>query len=146
MYTEKWTYDYMPVLTVYNCNYSGTVRLIIWVISHYQETLAGKGLKALYTLLANTRDCMLKLKTICQLFDEFVGSPLNYACEVWGFGKSKHIERIHLKFRKLLLKVKSSTCNMGIYGELERYPMYVNRHVRIIKYWCKAVNTYNVKV
>ena len=76
----------------------------------------GKGLKALNCLLFNTKKCCLKLKVLCQLFDAFVGSILNFSSEVWGFGKCKEIERIHLKFCKTLLKVKSSTCNMGVYG------------------------------
>ena len=81
---------------------------------------------------------------MCQLFDAFVGSTLNYACEVWGNTKSKEIERVHLKFCKSLLKVKSSTNNMAVYGELGRYPLYVNRLYRIIKYWCKIMQTENI--
>ena len=58
--------------------------------------------------------------------------------------KSKELERIHLKFCKLIFKVKSNTSNAGIYGEMCRYPLYIVRHVRIIQYWCKLVNTNNV--
>ena len=82
---------------------------------------------------------------MCQLFDAFVGSILSYSCEIWGFGKCKEIERIHLKFCKYLLKVKS-TCNMGVYGELERYPLYVSRYTRIIKFWCHIINSDNIQV
>ena len=28
---------------------------------------------------------------------------------------------------------------MGVYGELGRYPLYITRHVPIIKYWSKIV-------
>ena len=82
---------------------------------------------------------------MCQLYDAFVGS-ISYFCEIWGFGKCKEIERIHLKFCKYLLKVKSSTCNMGVYGELERYPLYVSRYTRIIKFWCHIINTDSILV
>ena len=42
-------------------------------------------------------------------FYAFVGSILLYGCEVWGFGKNKEIERIRLKFGKIVLNVNPST-------------------------------------
>ena len=62
------------------------------------------------------------------------------------FGKNKEIERIHLKFCKIVLNVKSSTSNAGVYGELGRYPLYINRFVRIIKYWGKIMQSDNVLI
>jgi len=41
---------------------------------------------------------------------------------------------------KRLVKVRSNTFNAAVYGELGRYPLYVNRYIRIIKYWLKVVN------
>ena len=35
---------------------------------------------------------------------------------------------------------------MGVYGELERYPLYVSRYARIIKCWCHIINTDNILV
>ena len=55
-------------------------------------------------------------------------------------------EPFELKFCKYLLKVKSSTCNMGVHGELERYPLYVSRYTRIVKFWCHIINTDNILV
>ena len=86
----------------------------------------------------------LQPKILCQLFDAFVGSIIEYGCEIWGFTKSKELERIHLKFLKYILCVKSSTSNMAVYGELGRYPLYISRYVRIIKYWTKVVQTENI--
>jgi len=31
-----------------------------------------------------------------------------------------------------------------VYGELGRHPQYVNRYVRIVKYWLKVVNSENI--
>ena len=56
---------------------------------------------------------------MCDLVDAFVSSTLNYSGEVWGFGQSKEIERIHLKFCKRHLNVKSSTFADAIYRELD---------------------------
>ena len=72
---------------------------------------------------------------LCQLFDAFVGSILSNSCEVWGFNKWKNIEKIHLKFLKLLLGVKTSTWSMAVYGETSSYPLYINRYVQMIKIW-----------
>ena len=83
---------------------------------------------------------------MCQLFDAFVGSILNYSCEVWGFGKSKVLERVHLKFCKNLLKVKSSTSSCGVYGELGRYSLCITRYVRIVKYWSRIANSENILI
>ncbi len=95
--TETWFSMDNPLQVVNYFNYLGTVFNYTGNFILNQETLAGKGLKALNTLLANTYNFILKPKTVCQLFDAFVGSTLSYACEIWGFSKSKEIERIHLK-------------------------------------------------
>jgi len=60
--------------------------------------------------------------------------------EIWGYTKSKEFERLHLKFLKRLLRVNQSTCNAFVYGELGRYPLYINRFVCIIKYWLKVLS------
>ncbi len=68
----------------------------------------------------------------------------NKGCKIWFVDKSKEIGRIHLNFCKRLLNVKISTCNATVYGELGRYPLYVNRYVRIVKYWLKIINSNNI--
>ena len=143
---EKWTYDGVQLDAVNNFNYLGTVFNYTGTFALNQETLVGKWLKALNCLIYNTKKYCLSPKVMCQLFDAFVGSILNYSCEIWGFGKCKGIERIHLKFCKALLKVKSSTSNMGVYGELERYPLFISRYSRIIKYWCHLMSSDNILI
>jgi len=62
------------------------------------------------------------------LFDSFIGLILNYACEISDFSKSKEIERIHLKFCKIILLCKMNTTTTVDYGELGRYPLYISRY------------------
>ena len=62
---------------------------------------------------------------------------------MWGFGKNNEIERVHFKFCKIVLNVKSSTSNAGVYGELGRYSLYSNRFVRMFKYWGKVIQSDN---
>jgi hypothetical protein len=57
------------------------------------------------------------LKALNVLFVSFFGSILSYSSEIWGFGKSKEIERIHLKNFKKILGVKLSTSNATDYME-----------------------------
>ena len=87
--------------------------------------------------------CLTPIESI-QLFDTFVTSISNYGCQIWGLNKSKAIERIHLKFLIGLLRVKITTSNACVYGELGRYPIYINRFVLTIKYLFKILFTGNI--
>jgi len=59
--------------------------------------------------------------------------------------KSKEIDRLHLKFLKRLLNVNQTTCKFAfVYGELGRYPLYVNIYVRITKYWLRVRSSENI--
>jgi hypothetical protein len=57
---------------------------------------------------------------------------LLYGCEIWGFSNLDTIERVHLKFCKLLLHLEKSTPNFMIYGELGACPMSVYIQTRIV--------------
>ena len=69
----------------------------------------------------------------------YVGATLKYGCQITGFSKSTQIERVQLKLLKQIVHDKQSTSYMGIYGEIGRYPLYIARYYRIIKYWCKVI-------
>ena len=58
----------------------------------------------------------------------------------WGFHKASAVEKVHTKFCKRILRVKQSTASYFVYGELGRYPLYIARYVRILKFWLKIVN------
>ena len=141
---EDWTYNNQEIEVVDEFKYLGTIFKCTGSFSSNTEYIIGKALKALNVLLVNCKTLPLKPKILCQLFDSFVGSILLYASEIWGFSKSKETERVHLNFCKRLLNVRLNTCTAGVYGELGRYPLYVFRYVRIIKYWCKVLNTDNI--
>ena len=89
---ERWTYNGEQVEVVHDFNYLGVVFNYTGSFILNQGVLADKGLKALNVLLSNTRKYDLNVKTLCQLFDSFIGSILSYGCEVWGFSKSKELE------------------------------------------------------
>ena len=67
-----------------------------------------------------------------------------YGCEIWGFGNIDIIERVNLKFCKLILNLKKSTPNFVIYGELGIYPMSV--YIEHDYLWSKMVNGKDSKI
>ena len=86
-------------------------------------------------LFTIARSMQVPTNIMFNLFDTFVLSILNYACEIWGFSNAQNIERVHRKFCKWFLNVKMSTNNLSLYAELGRFPLSIARHTRIIKYW-----------
>ena len=144
LHDENWTYNGQVLEIVDTFNYLGTVFSFSEKFNVNEEFLIGKALKAMSVLLINYRNLPLKPKTLCQLFYCFVGSILNYSCEIFGFNKTNKIERIHLRFCKRILKIPVNACTAGVYGELARYPLYVARYCRIIQYWCKVIHTDNI--
>ena len=92
----------------------------------------------LYSKIYN--DCF-NVETLLSLFDTYISSILNYSCEVWGDHKASDIEQVQLKFLKRILKVKTSTINYMVYCELGRFPMFIERYYRMIKYWFKILCT-----
>jgi hypothetical protein len=140
---QHWTYDNQVVDVVDSFNYLGVVANYNGSFANHCQLTTGKGLKAMNALLCNTREIMLSPRILCQLFDSFVGSVLSYGSEVWGFTKCQAIERVHLKFCKRILRVKQCASTAGVYGELGRYPLYITRYMRILKYWFKVTNSEN---
>jgi hypothetical protein len=57
----------------------------------------------------------------------------------WGYGNNEILERVQIKFCKLLLKSKTTTPSSMIYGELGRYPIEIDIKVRMISYWSKLI-------
>ena len=49
------------------------------------------------------------------------------------------MEIIHTKFCRRILNVKMSTNLCGLYGELGRIPLKIQRNFNILKYWIKLL-------
>ena len=89
-------------------------------------------------------DIGVKQSIALQLVDTLVGSVLTYGCLVWGFTKYKDIARVHMKFCKYSIGVKQTTINAAVFGELGRFPLYINSLTAIVKYWLKLSNTQHI--
>lgn len=98
-----------------------------------------KATVAMFDLLKKAKLHNLSIECQLQLFDKTIQPILLYGCEVWGAGDVTSIERVHLKFCKMVLHLKASTPDYMVYGELGRYPLEISIKLRIINYWSKLL-------
>lgn len=90
-------------------------------------------IKCVYKLSDISRDCFFKI------FDTQVQPVLLYASELWGLHRLDRVEKVHTLACKRFLNVYLRVPNKHVYGELGRYPLYVNSSVRCFKYWFKLL-------
>ena len=98
----------------------------------------------MFALLQAGRDSF-DIDTMLHLFDCLISPILLYGSEIWGYCSIDIIERVHLRFCKILLKVHKSTPNNMVYGELGRYPLLLQVKVRMVSFWHRLV-TNNHKI
>ena len=121
------------------CSYLGVVFSSGGSFMQNTKTLSGKALRAMHQLWQLIKEVETPLNISFKLFDSLVASALNYGSEVWGYLNAECIERVHRKFCKYILNVKISTNSYAVYNELGRYPLIIERHIRILKYWFRLL-------
>jgi hypothetical protein len=104
------------------------------------QHLYKKGLKAYFKLIQSVDGHKPNIKTLIHIFDHTVKPVLMYGSEIWGYFhgfrlsskdnvcfiklfNSFPLENIHKKFCKYVLEVNKRTTNIGVMGELGRYPL-----------------------
>ena len=80
------------------------------------------------------------IKTKVKLFDSLVTPILLYASEVWEIYEYEHIDKIHIKFCKNILGVRTKTPNYLVYGVLGHYTLPVIAKERSIKFWQTTIH------
>ena len=99
--------------------------------------LSGKAKNAALCIMQRFR--MLNnnsLKLFLKLFDSQVQPIAQYGAELWGLDiAAVHSEKVNLFALKKFLEVEMRTSNDLIYGETNRYLLFVNSAVRCICYW-----------
>ena len=107
------------------------------------KALSDQALKAANNLLALFKRMSFDVRTKLKLFDSLVSPILLYGSEVWGIHEYDHVDKIHIKFCKSILGVRSQTTNYAVYGDLGRFPLSVIAKERAIKYWLKVISNQN---
>jgi hypothetical protein len=122
-------YNGSEIEVVKNFNYLGIIFSKASNFNLAKKRLVDKAVVSMYEVLKLGRKHNLSIKCLLSLFDKMVKPILLYGCEIWGFGNNGVLEKVHLKFCKMILNLKTSTPNYMIYGELGRYPVSGrNRH------------------
>ena len=119
-------YTYLGIVLNYNGKFSVAIKR-----RHDQAS------KAMFAIIGQCRKLDLPCDTALELFDRIVVPIMLYGCEVWGFGNIDILERLQLKFCKILLKLGKRTPSCMIYNELGRYPIAISIKSRMLSYWAK---------
>ena len=136
----RFVYDGQNLEIVSKFMYLGTVFTTGGAFTETFSTLAGQGGKAIIFKINKYLNNFVSVspRHYLDLFDKLVRPILQYGTEVWGFANAPVIERLHLRFCKRILGVKTSTQNDFVYGELGRTQLRTQRLFNIIKYWFKV--------
>ena len=78
-------------------------------------------------------------ETFFKIFDSKVQPILLYSSEIWGLQRLENIEIFlyffsHLMACKRFLGVPVRTPNKMVYGDLGRFPLFINSYISCIKY------------
>ena len=88
-------------------------------------------------------------ETFFKIFDSKVQPVLLYSSEIWGLQRLENIEEkkrfflSHLMAYKRFLGVPVRTPNKMVYGDLGRFPLFINRYISCIKYWFRLLEMGN---
>ena len=100
-----------------------------------KKKLFDQAQKSLYCLYKKNQNICIPIDLQLKLFDSLVSPILTYSSEVWGFENKDSLERLHLQFCKTILKVRNSTPNYMVYGELGRFPLEIIIKRKMIMFW-----------
>lgn len=118
------SYSYLGIVFNHNGNFC-TAR----------KKLLEQAQKSMYALYKKIKNISIPVDLQLKLFDSLVAPVLLYASEIWGFENKNSIEKVQLQFCKSILKVRSSTPNFLVYGELGRFPLETIVKQKMILFW-----------
>ena len=95
--------------------------------------------KAMFSLLRKARSLLLPVDLQLELFHTLVTPIVLYGSEIWGYENLELIEKLHLRFCRILLNVNKSTPLSMLYGELGETPLALKIKHRTIAYWLRIV-------
>eukprot|EP00745_Piridium_sociabile_P017375 TRINITY_DN26146_c0_g1_i13.p1 TRINITY_DN26146_c0_g1~~TRINITY_DN26146_c0_g1_i13.p1 ORF type:complete len:408 (-),score=12.07 TRINITY_DN26146_c0_g1_i13:7-1098(-) len=137
---ERWFYGNSNIYVVNAYKYLGIYFSTKLSFTFTCQDLVNRGKRAvmsIFSVLYRFENESVDL--FFKLFDAQIQPIVQYGAEIWGFEKGHEIEKLHLFAMKRFLHVNRRTPNDLVYGELGRYPIYVNSYMKCIKYWLKLV-------
>jgi hypothetical protein len=144
---EKWYFQGKELEVVNSYKYLGftfTTKLSFEIaLEEFAGRAKGKVVEIMKTMWSLGT---LDINVFFKLFDAQVKPMLLYAAEIWGFVRFHVVEAPHLFACKRFLNVSPRTPNTMVYGELGRYPLYIDSAVRAVKYWFKLQNMMLVRL
>jgi hypothetical protein len=137
---ERWFFEGKELEVVNKYCYLGYNFTTMLSFKQGTSQLVAKGKKVVYLLYSAFRKCRdMTPSVFFRIFDAKVQSILLYSAELWGYQRLDCIEKVHLLACKRFLGVPIKTPNKMVYGELGRYPLYINSAIRSLKYWFRLL-------
>ena len=121
-------FKYLGVKLSYNGNFHTNIK-----------DLKVQGNRALFSIIKTARKENLPIDIQFELFDRMVIPVILYGCEIWGYNKMAILEQLHLKFCKMVLKLKQSTPDVMVYGESGRLCLEYYAKKRMVNFWSRIV-------
>eukprot|EP00745_Piridium_sociabile_P022013 TRINITY_DN34072_c0_g1_i3.p1 TRINITY_DN34072_c0_g1~~TRINITY_DN34072_c0_g1_i3.p1 ORF type:complete len:362 (+),score=-8.76 TRINITY_DN34072_c0_g1_i3:191-1276(+) len=137
---EKWYYGNRKISVVNAYKYLGLYVSTKLSFTFACQDLVSKGKRAvmkILQLLYKFENDSVKL--FFKLFDAQAQPIVQYGAEIWGLESGHEVDKLHLFAMKRFLHVDGRTPNDLIYGELGRFPIYLNSYIKCISYWLKLV-------
>ena len=114
--------------------------------AQHTKNVSNIACKAMYLLRKRIVNLYLPVDCQLKLFNQTIVPILLYGTEVSGFENLQPLEKIQLDFLRRILKMKSSSPLVMVYGEFGWYPLEIQVKVRMIKFWLKLLNGENTKM
>ena len=86
----------------------------------------------MFAILSKSRKLLLPDDIQLHLLDTLEEPILLYGSEVTGFEKHDILERLCIRFYKMILKANKSTPNVMVYGEFGRQPISILNKFKMI--------------
>jgi len=140
------SYNDTPIEIVDDFVYLGTLINYNGKSNKTKKRTCDQASKAMFSIIGKARKLNLPVEIQMHLFDSVVLPILLYGCEVWGSQQVRDIERVHLKFCKMVLGLSQYTSSAMVYGETGRVPLIITIKTRIVAFWHKLLTTLSPKL
>ena len=154
LFDLSFTLNNIQLECVREYKYLGVIFSLNGSFTRALNDLYHRGQKAFFKLTSLFKNAKCSVDQFLFLFDHTVKPVLMYGTEVVGTfnsirlcrskGKTlkdmyanSPLEKLNVHMCKYALGVGKKTTNMAVYGELGRYPLYIDTVMAIVKYWLR---------